>query len=160
MAQTFFDYTVKDASQKDYPLTQFKGKVVLVVNVASKCGFTSQYQGLETLFKKYREKGLVVIGFPCNQFGFQEPGTDEDIQRFCSTTYNVTFPVLSKVDVNGDKTAPVYEHLKAGGPGLLGTEMIKWNFTKFLVGRDGKVFKRFAPQDKPEDLTTDIEAIL
>lgn len=160
MSKTFFDYTVKDAAQKDFPLSQFKGKVVLVVNVASKCGFTPQYEGLENVFKKFQEKGLVVLGFPCNQFGFQEPGTDADIQNFCSTTYQVSFPVLSKVDVNGEQAAPVYEHMKSEVPGLLGTEMIKWNFTKFLIGRDGKVVKRFAPQDKPEDIGKEIEKIL
>lgn len=160
MSKTFFDYTVKDSKQAEYPLSQFKGKVVLVVNVASKCGFTPQYTGLETLFKNYREKGLVILGFPCNQFGAQEPGTDSDIQQFCSLTYQVTFPVLAKVDVNGDAAAPVYQHLKSESPGILGTEGIKWNFTKFLIDRSGKVVKRFAPQDKPEDIAKDIEALL
>lgn len=160
MSQSFFDYTVKDSKQTDYPLSQFKGKVVLVVNVASKCGFTPQYEGLEKLFKKYQEKGLVILGFPCNQFGFQEPGTDSDIQQFCSMTYNVTFPVLAKVDVNGSEAAPVYQHLKSESPGILGTEAIKWNFTKFLIDRNGKVVKRFAPQDKPEDMAQEIEALL
>ena len=160
MPKTFFDYTVKDASQKDYSLSQFKGKVVLVVNVASRCGFTPQYEGLETVFKKYQGKGLVVLGFPCNQFGLQEPGTAEEIQKFCSTTYQVTFPVLAKIDVNGDKSEPVFQHLKSESPGILGTELIKWNFTKFLVGKDGKVVKRYAPQDKPEDIAKDIEPLL
>lgn len=159
MSKSFFDYTVKDAKQSDFPLEQFKGKVILVVNVASKCGFTPQYEGLENLFKKYREKGLVILGFPCNQFGFQEPGSDSEIQQFCSLTYNVTFPVLSKVDVNGSETAPVYQYLKSESPGILGTEAIKWNFTKFLIDRNGKVVKRFAPQDKPEDMAKEIEAL-
>lgn len=160
MKNSFFDFEVLDSKQANFPLSQFKGKVVLVVNVASKCGFTGQYTGLEELYKNHREKGLVVLGFPCNQFGAQEPGSDAEIQKFCSLTYNVTFPVLAKVDVNGDNTSPVYEFLKANGPGLLGTEAIKWNFTKFLIGRDGKVVKRFAPQDKPSDLVKDIAALL
>lgn len=160
MSKNFFDYTVKDATRKDLPLSNYKGKVIIAVNVASKCGFTPQYTGLESLFKKYHEQGLVILGFPCNQFGFQEPGTNDEIQQFCSTTYNVTFPVLDKVDVNGAQAAPVFEFMKTEIPGILGTEMIKWNFTKFLIGRDGKVLKRFAPQDKPEDMEKEIEAAL
>lgn len=142
------------------PLKQLAGKPVLVVNVASKCGFTPQYAGLEELHKKYGAKGLQVIGFPCNQFGGQEPGTDSEIQQFCQINYGVSFPVLAKVDVNGSDTAPVYEFMKSAAPGVLGTEAIKWNFTKFLIGRDGKVLDRFAPQTKPEELSKDIEKAL
>lgn len=160
MEKNFFDFTVQDASGKPFPLKQFAGKPVLVVNVASKCGFTPQYAGLEELHKKYGAQGLQVLGFPCNQFGGQEPGTDADIQQFCQMNYGVSFPVLAKVDVNGSDTAPVYEFMKAAAPGVLGTEAIKWNFTKFLIGRDGKVLDRFAPQTKPEELAKDIEKAL
>ncbi|MBX2995078.1 MAG: glutathione peroxidase [Bdellovibrionaceae bacterium] len=160
MEKNFFDFTVQDASGNPFPLKQLAGKPVLVVNVASKCGFTPQYAGLEELHKKYGAKGLQVIGFPCNQFGGQEPGTDSEIQQFCQINYGVSFPVLAKVDVNGSDTAPVYEFMKSAAPGVLGTEAIKWNFTKFLIGRDGKVLDRFAPQTKPEELSKDIEKAL
>lgn len=156
----FFEYKVKDAKNQDYDLAQFKGKPVLVVNVASKCGFTPQYKGLEQLWQKYKNSGLMILGFPCNQFGSQEPGSNEEIQQFCSTTYNVTFPVLSKVDVNGSNESPIYKFLKSSAPGLLGTEAIKWNFTKFLVGPDGKVLERYAPQTDPKDIAKDIENLL
>ena len=156
----FFDYKVKDAKNQDYDLSQFKGKPVLVVNVASKCGFTPQYTGLEQLWQKYKNSGLMILGFPCNQFGSQEPGSNEEIQQFCSTKYSVTFPVLAKVDVNGSNESPVYKFLKSAAPRLLGTEAIKWNFTKFLIGPDGKVLERYAPQTEPKDIARDIEKIL
>ncbi len=142
-------------SMKDY-----KGKVLLVVNVASGCGFTPQYAGLEALWKKYGKRGLVVLGFPCNQFGGQEPGDEAAIGEFCSLTYDVSFPMFAKVDVNGDNTHPIFAFLKAGARGVLGTEGIKWNFTKFLVDREGKVVDRYASAHKPEDMADDIERLL
>jgi len=142
-------------SMKDY-----RGKVLLIVNVASGCGFTPQYAGLEALWQKYRERGLVVLGFPCNQFGAQEPGDEAAIGEFCSLTYDVTFPMFAKIDVNGDATHPVFAFLKQGARGLLGSEGIKWNFTKFLVDREGKVVDRYASAHKPEDMAGDIETLL
>jgi glutathione peroxidase len=155
---TAIPVTAADGSQVD--LSAHKGKVLLVVNVASKCGFTPQYEGLEALHRRYAEKGFEVLGFPCNQFGAQEPGDAEEIANFCSLTYDVTFPLLGKIDVNGPQAAPIYRHLKKEAPGLLGSEAIKWNFTKFLVDRSGKVVKRYAPQTKPEDIARDIEELL
>ena len=142
-------------SMKDY-----KGKVLLIVNVASGCGFTPQYAGLEALWRKYGDRGLVVLGFPCNQFGAQEPGDEAAIGEFCSLTYDVSFPMFAKVAVNGDDTHPIFGFLKAAAPGILGTEGIKWNFTKFLVDRDGKVVDRYASAHKPEDMADDIERLL
>src|SRR6185312_2217727 len=159
-AENFFDFVVKHAQGKDYPLSQLKGKAVLVVNVASKCGFTPQYEGLEKLYESHKDKGLVIIGFPCNQFGSQEPGSNEDIQQFCKLNYGVSFPVLAKVDVNGDSTAPIYKFMKSSAKGLLGTEAIKWNFTKFLISKNGEVLERYAPQTTPSDLTKDIDKAL
>ncbi|MBN8536199.1 MAG: glutathione peroxidase [Deltaproteobacteria bacterium] len=153
---SFFDFSVLSNKNEPYPLSQHKGKVILIVNVASKCGYTNQYKGLEELYKKYVEKGLMILGFPCNQFGAQEPGTDEEIQTFCKLTYDVTFPILAKVDVNGEKADPLYKFLKVQAPGILGSESIKWNFTKFLVSKDGKVLDRYAPQTEPKDLEADI----
>jgi len=147
-----------DGSARD--LSEFRGQVLLIVNVASRCGFTPQYAGLESLYRKYRDRGFAVLGFPCNQFGAQEPGTEAEIASFCSTTYDVTFPMFAKIDVNGAGTHPLYQHLKSAKPGVLGTEAIKWNFTKFLVDRQGHVVKRFAPNDRPEELASDIEASL
>ncbi|MHA7835588.1 MAG: glutathione peroxidase [Algiphilus sp.] len=141
-------------------LEAFRGKVLLVVNVASKCGFTPQYTGLEALYRDYHARGFEVLGFPCNQFANQEPGNAEEIASFCSTTYDVSFPMFAKVDVNGDKAHPLFQYLKNEKSGLLGTGAIKWNFTKFLVGKDGSVLKRYAPTDKPEKLRDDIEAAL
>ncbi len=160
MDKTFFDFSVQDSKHQNFDLQSFKGKTVLVVNVASKCGFTPQYQGLEELYQKFKDKNFVIVGFPCNQFGAQEPGSDSDIQQFCQLNYGVSFPVMAKVDVNGANTAPVYDFLKSSAPGLLGTEMIKWNFTKFLVGKDGRVIERYAPQKEPKDLAGDIEKAL
>jgi len=150
--------TNAEGSQAD--LSAHKGEVLLVVNVASKCGFTPQYEGLEALQRKYADRGFTVLGFPCNQFGAQEPGNAEEIANFCSLTYDVTFPLLGKIDVNGPAAAPIYQHLKKQAPGVLGSEAIKWNFTKFLVDRSGKVVKRYAPQTKPEDIERDIAALL
>lgn len=141
-------------------LEAFRGKVLLIVNVASKCGFTPQYAGLETLYREYRDQGFEVLGFPCNQFANQEPADEAAIASFCSTTYDVDFPMFSKIDVNGDNAHPLYQHLKSEKSGLLGTGAIKWNFTKFLVGKNGEVIKRYAPTDKPEKLRGDIEAAL
>jgi len=160
MSQTFHSFKVQDNQDKPYDLAQHKNQVVLVVNVASKCGFTKQYTGLEALYREYKSQGFTILGFPCNQFGAQEPGTNEQIQEFCSLTYDVTFPVLAKVDVNGDKAAPVYSWLKSTAPGLLGTEGIKWNFTKFLIANDGSVLQRYAPQVEPKDLSADIQKAL
>ena len=147
-----------DGAERD--LSEFRGKVLLIVNVASRCGFTPQYAGLEALHGRFGDRGFAVLGFPCNQFGAQEPGTEAEIGAFCSATYDVTFPMFAKIDVNGPATHPLYQHLKGEKPGVLGTEAIKWNFTKFLVDRDGNVVKRFAPKDKPEELSSDIEALL
>jgi glutathione peroxidase len=141
-------------------MKEYEGKVLLIVNVASGCGFTPQYAGLEALWQKYGKRGLVVLGFPCNQFGGQEPGDEAAIGEFCSLTYDVTFPMFAKVEVNGDHTHPVFAFLKKGAPGILGTEGIKWNFTKFLVDREGKVIDRYASALKPEDMANDIERLL
>jgi glutathione peroxidase len=160
MEKSFFQFEVTDSQDKPYDLSQHMGKVVLIVNVASKCGFTPQYSGLEKIYQKYRDHGFLILGFPCNQFGFQEPGTNSEIQSFCSLNYEVSFPVLAKVDVNGGTASPVFQWLKQSAPGVLGTEAIKWNFTKFLVGKDGKVIARYSPQTKPEDIASDIEKAL
>ncbi len=157
---SFFDHSVKAANNSEYDLTQHKGKVVLVVNVASKCGFTPQYAGLESVYQEFKNNNFLILGFPCNQFGAQEAGTNDQIQQLCSTTYNVTFPVLGKVEVNGDKADPVYNFLKKEKPGLLGTEAIKWNFTKFLIGKDGQVIKRYAPTTEPKQIVSDIKIAL
>ncbi len=157
---TFYDFTIKDQKNSDFPLSSLKGKVVLVVNVASKCGFTPQYKGLEELYKKYSSDDFLVVGFPCNQFGAQEPGSNDDIQSFCKLTYDVSFPVMAKVDVNGNEASPVYRFLKEKAPGLLGTEMIKWNFTKFLVDKTGNVVARYAPNTEPKDIEKDIAKLL
>jgi glutathione peroxidase len=157
---TLYDYTVDDIHGKPVKLDRYKGKVVLVVNTASKCGFTPQYKGLEALYEKYHVKGLEILGFPCNQFGAQEPGTEAEIEQFCELNYGVTFPMFAKIDVNGKRTAAVYDYLKSAKPGLLGSEAIKWNFTKFLVDRNGKVIARFAPNDTPESIAGDIEKAL
>jgi glutathione peroxidase len=158
--KNLYSFTVKNAANQDTSLESCKGQVVLVVNVASKCGFTPQYTGLEQLFEKYKNQGFTILGFPCNQFGAQEPGSNEEIQSFCKLTYDVSFPVMAKVNVNGSDSAPVYDWLKESAPGILGTEMIKWNFTKFLVGKDGQVIKRYAPNVEPKDIATDIEKAL
>ncbi len=151
---------VKAASGEETDLSSYAGDVLLVVNVASKCGFTPQYTGLEELHRRYGTRGFEVLGFPCNQFGAQEPGDAAEIANFCSLTYDVTFPVFGKVDVNGADAAPLYRWLKKEAPGLFGTEGIKWNFTKFLIDREGNVVERYAPQTKPEDIAADIEKLL
>ena len=151
---------VTTASGEETDLSPYAGEVLLVVNVASKCGFTPQYTGLEELHRRYGNRGFEVLGFPCNQFGAQEPGDAAEIANFCSLTYDVTFPVFGKIDVNGADAAPLYRWLKKEAPGLFGTEGIKWNFTKFLIDRDGNVVERYAPQTKPEDIAADIEKLL
>jgi glutathione peroxidase len=157
---TLYGFTVKDSRGKDYSLAALKGKVALIVNVASNCGFTPQYEGLEALYKRYSPQGLVVLGFPCNQFGGQEPGSNEQIRNFCRLNYGVTFPVMDKIEVNGKGAHPLYVHLKAAAPGGPGSEAIEWNFTKFLVDREGRVISRYAPRTKPEALAPDIEKAL
>ena len=157
---TILDYEVKKADGGTEPLAAHKGKVLLVVNVASKCGFTPQYAGLEALYRNYGDRGFEVLGFPCNQFGGQEPGNAEEIASFCSLNYDVTFPVFAKIEVNGPNADPLYEHLKKAAPGLMGSTSIKWNFTKFLVDRGGKVVRRYAPTTKPEEIEHDIESLL
>ena len=154
------DFQALSIAGKSVALSQFKGHVLLIVNTASKCGFTPQFGGLETLHKTYAARGLVVLGFPCNQFGGQDPGTDDTIAEFCQVNYGVSFPMMGKVDVNGPDAHPLYKWLCAEAPGLLGSKAIKWNFTKFLVGKDGQVIRRYAPTDKPADLGKDIEAAL
>jgi glutathione peroxidase len=155
-----YEFTAQAADGSPAPLSAYRGKVLLIVNVASKCGFTPQYEGLEALNRKYADQGLVILGFPCNQFGGQEPGDAAEIASFCNLTYDVTFPVLAKIDVNGPKADPLYEYLTHEKRGLLGSTGIKWNFTKFLVGRDGKVIERFAPADKPKSLEGAVEQAL
>ena len=151
---------VKTIVGEPKPLADFAGKALLIVNVASKCGFTPQYQGLEALHKQYKDRGFAVLGFPCDQFGHQEPGNEEEIRNFCSLTYDVSFPMFAKVEVNGPGAHPLYRHLKQAAPGILGTQRIKWNFTKFLVDAQGKVVARYAPTEKPERLGRFIEAVL
>ncbi len=154
------DFTVKSADGSTASLEPYRGKVLLIVNTASKCGFTPQYDGLEALHRDYAERGFEVLAFPCNQFGGQEPGDAAEIANFCTLTYDVTFPVFAKVDVNGAGADPLFERLKSDAPGVLGSKAIKWNFTKFLVGRDGAVVDRYAPTTKPEDIRKDIEKLL
>jgi glutathione peroxidase len=157
---TVYDFKVNDISGNNVDLSAYEGKVLLIVNTASKCGFTVQYKGLEAIYKDYSARGFEVLGFPCNQFGKQEPGDSGQIAEFCELNFGVTFPLFEKVDVNGSDAAPVFDYLKVEAPGLLGTEGIKWNFTKFLIGRDGAVIKRFGSKDKPESLRRDIEKAL
>ena len=155
-----YDFTVKNIRGKNVKLDSFKGKALLIVNTASECGFTPQYKGLEKLYEKLQDKGLEILGFPCNQFGAQEPGTEKEIATFCEVNYGVTFPMFAKIDVNGDDTAPLYRYLKKEKPGLLGSEAIKWNFTKFLVDRKGNVVERYAPNAEPESIEPDIKKLL
>ena len=155
-----YDFAVKDIHGKEQKLDQYKDKVMLIVNVASKCGFTPQYKGLESLYEKMHSRGLEVLGFPCNQFGAQEPGTEKEIESFCDLNYGVKFPLFAKIDVNGDGAAPLYKYLKKEKPGLLGSEPIKWNFTKFLVDRKGRVIERYAPKVEPQAIAPDIEKLL
>jgi glutathione peroxidase len=155
-----YDFDAVSLDGKPAPLSAHQGQVLLIVNTASQCGFTPQFAGLEDLWKRYAERGLVVLGFPCNQFGGQDPGDAEQIGAFCQRNYGVSFPMMAKIEVNGPEAHPLYRWLTAEAPGLLGTKAIKWNFTKFLVGRDGRVLKRYAPTDKPESLVKDIEKAL
>ena len=157
---TLYDFELDRLNGKPESLEAYKGKVVLVVNTASKCGLTPQYEGLEALYKELKDDGLVVLGFPCNQFGEQEKGSGEEISEFCQINYGVSFPMFSKIEVNGSGTHPLYQHLKSEKKGVLGSEKIKWNFTKFLVGRDGKVVKRFAPMTKPAAIKSAISKLL
>ncbi len=157
---TVYDYKAKAIDGREQSLEEYKGKVLLVVNVASRCGFTPQYKGLENLYRKFKDRGFEVLGFPCNQFGAQEPGNEEEIKSFCDLNFGVTFLLFSKIDVNGDNAHPLYKFLADSQPGILGTKAIKWNFTKFLIDRDGNPVKRFAPADKPESLEKDIEGLL
>ena len=155
-----YDFEARNIDGNAQKLDQYKGKALLVVNVASKCGFTPQYKGLEQIYRKFKDRGFEILGFPCDQFGHQEPGNEEEIKQFCSTTYDVSFPMFAKVDVNGEKAHPLYQYLKHEKPGVLGTEKIKWNFTKFLIDKNGKVMERYAPTDTPAAIAKDLEKVL
>ena len=157
---SLYDIDLTTIDGKPASMAKYKDRVLLVVNVASKCGYTTQYAGLEALYRKYKKRGLTVLGFPCDQFGHQEPGDEDAIKAFCSLTYDVTFPMFAKIDVNGPGAHPLYRHLKAARKGLLGTEAVKWNFTKFLVGRNGRVLRRYAPTDTPEAIESDLIPLL
>jgi glutathione peroxidase len=157
---TVYDFEAQQIDGKPVPLADFKGKAMLIVNTASACGYTPQFAGLEKLHEEYAAKGLVVLGFPCNQFGAQDPGSNDEIAQFCQLNYGVSFPMMAKINVNGDAAHPLYKWLTKEAPGLLGTTSIKWNFTKFLIGKDGAVIKRYAPADEPASLKKDIEAAL
>jgi len=157
---SIYDFSAKTIDGADQPLAAYRGKTMLIVNVASKCGFTPQYAGLEALYEQYSDKGLVVLGFPCDQFGHQEPGNEAEIKNFCSLTYDVKFPMFAKIDVNGANTHPLYQYLKHEAKGLLGSEAIKWNFTKFLVDKEGHVTKRYAPTDTPASIGKTLEPLL
>ena len=155
-----YNIEVKNIEGEVISLENYKGKTLLIVNTASKCGFTPQYKGLEEMYKKLKDRGLEILGFPCNQFGKQEPADEDEIKNFCSLTYNVTFPMFAKIDVNGNEASPLYNYLKTEAPGLLGSKNIKWNFTKFLVDKNGNVIKRFAPKDAPSKIGKEIENLL
>ena len=155
-----YDIKAEDIDGQQHDLSEYKGRAMLVVNVASKCGFTPQYTGLEAMYRRHEKDGFVVLGFPCDQFGHQEPGNADEIKNFCSLNYDVSFPMFAKVDVNGDKAHPLFQLLKKEARGVLGTEMIKWNFTKFLVDRSGKVIRRYAPTDTPEKIEKDLKEVL
>ncbi len=159
-SQSIYDFSATSIEGQPISLSTFKDKVLLIVNTASQCGFTPQYKGLQELYDKYADRGLVILGFPCNQFGQQEPGTSNDIQSFCETRFGVKFPLFQKIDVNGPNAHPLFKYLTKAAPGLLGSEAIKWNFTKFLVDRNGNVVKRYASLTKPEDIEKDIQALL
>ena len=159
-AKSIADFSAKLPNGEEISLAGKAGKVLLVVNTASRCGFTPQYDGLETLYRKFKDQGFEVVAFPCNQFGAQEPGNAEEIATFCKLTYDVTFPLMAKVDVNGDDATPLYQWMKGEAPGLMGSKSIKWNFTKFLIDREGKVVRRYAPTDKPDGIEKDIAKLL
>ncbi|MFM2006219.1 MAG: hypothetical protein RLZZ09_1874 [Pseudomonadota bacterium] len=158
--KTVFDFSAVTLDGSELPLATFRGQVLLIVNVASKCGFTPQYAGLETLYRKHSDKGFVVLGFPCDQFGHQEPGNAAEIKQFCSLKYDISFPLFAKIEVNGGNAHPLYQYLKSAAKGLLGSEAIKWNFTKFLVDRNGMVLRRYAPTDTPEKIEQDLNKVL
>ncbi len=158
--ESAYDFEARSLAGQPVSLADFRGRVTLVVNTASKCGYTPQYDGLQALHRRFEARGFAVLGFPCNQFGAQEPGTSNEIATFCDSRFSVTFPMFEKVDVNGERAHPLWKFLKGERPGLLGTEGIKWNFTKFLVDREGRVVRRFAPATKPEDIAADVEALL
>jgi len=160
MSAAIYDFEAQTIGGEIVSLRDYEGQAILIVNTASKCGLTPQYEGLEQLYKDYGERGLVILGFPCNQFGFQEPGSESDIESFCQLNYGVSFPMFSKVDVNGYKADPLFKYLKKAQRGFMGSENIKWNFTKFLINREGKVVERFAPTQLPRDLAGKIEALL
>lgn len=160
MGKTAFDFSATAINGKPVDLSVYKGKVLLIVNTASKCGFTPQYKGLQKIFEQYVDRGLEVLGFPCDQFGHQEPGSEADINSFCELNFGVSFPLFAKIDVNGKDAHPLFAHLKSEAPGLLGVEAVKWNFTKFLVNREGNVVARYAPATSPESIAKDIEALL
>ena len=160
MHQTLSDFSANRLDGQKQSLADYAGQVVLVVNVASQCGFTPQYEGLEALYRQFKDRGLVILGFPCNQFGEQEQGTSEDIAQFCALNFGVSFPLFERIDVNGSQALPLFDWLKASAPGLLGSEAIKWNFTKFLVGRDGRVVQRYAPTTEPAEIGPDVERLL
>tara|TARA_B100001769_G_C22047675_1_gene563151 strand:+ start:795 stop:1274 length:480 start_codon:yes stop_codon:yes gene_type:complete len=155
-----YNISVKDIDMNSVDLSAYEGKTLLIVNVASKCGFTPQYKDLQNLYKKYQDQGLEVLGFPCNQFGAQEPGTNEEVKSFCDLNYNVSFKMFNKVDVNGSNASPLFKYLKHESPGIMGTEAVKWNFTKFLVDKDGQVVKRFAPKDGESEIESELQKIL
>ena len=159
MRDTVFGFAAKDGAGRDHSLEDYRGQVLLIVNTASRCGFTAQFAGLESLYKRYRDRSFTVLGFPCNQFGGQDPGSQDEIVAFCQLNYGVSFPMLGKIEVNGRGADPLFEHLKNAAPGTLG-KRIKWNFTKFLIGREGEVVKRYAPSTAPEAIAADIEALL
>jgi glutathione peroxidase len=160
MTADIYEFEVQTITGDEARLGSYENQVMLIVNTASKCGFTPQYEGLEAIYKKYKDQGFVVLGFPCNQFGSQEPGSESDIAEFCQLNFGVSFPMFAKIDVNGNDADPLFKYLKKSQKGILGSEKIKWNFTKFLVNRDGEVVARYAPTVKPKDLTKDIEALL
>ena len=158
--KTIYDFSVKDADLKETSLEVYKEKVLLIVNVASYCGLTYQYEGIENLYKKYKDQGFEVLAFPCNQFAFQEPGTNEEIKKFCDIKYGVTFKIFNKIHVNGSKSDPIYQFLKEQSPGVAGTTQIKWNFTKFLINKNGEVIERFSPQAEADEIEASIKKIL
>jgi glutathione peroxidase len=160
MSESIYGFAPRDSKGSEKSLEDYRGQVLLIVNTASKCGFTPQFAGLEAIFEQYQERGFNILGFPCNQFGGQDPGSNDEIMEFCQLNYGVSFPMFGKIDVNGGDADPLFKHLKAAAPGALGSQRIKWNFTKFLINRDGAVVKRYAPTTKPEAIAADIEALL
>ena len=158
--KTIYDFSVKDADLKEISLMNYKDKILLIINVASHCGLTYQYEGIENIYKKYKDEGLEVLAFPCNQFAFQEPGTNEEIKKFCDIKYGVTFKIFNKINVNGSKSEPFYQFLKEQLPGVAGTTQIKWNFTKFLVNKNGEVIERFSPQAEADEIEAGIKKLL